>query len=116
MVFQSQVRPSTRTVFAASHVLPTAVRQETMVRARDQPCPILQLDTAGRLDAAPMIKNTGLDIATIGAYPDRAVDSISHSNVREELRSAVCHENRSLTIEAVRARMEASSVRVEAPA
>ena len=76
-LFSGEVRPSKSPVFASCHMLPTTLREKTVIGARNEPRSVLKLHAIGRVDASPVVEHRCLDKPTIRSDDDRSVDFIS---------------------------------------
>src|SRR5207247_624358 len=85
LVVHRQVWPTVTALLCTAHVFPTPVRQESMVAARDELCPILQDDPVGGLDRRPMRDDLRPGVVVILLAANCAVDLIADSHIGESL-------------------------------
>jgi hypothetical protein len=77
VVVRGEVRPSKSPVFASCHVLPTEMREKTVVGARNQSRSVLEHDAIGSFYSSPVVEYRSLDISAVTSDEDRSVDFIS---------------------------------------
>ena len=116
VVVGGEVRSSKSPVFASCHMLPTALREKTVIGARNEPRSVLEPHAISGFYSSPVIEHSCFDISPVTPDDDRSVEFISNTQVGEGLCPSVPHQNRGVAGLTVGTSMEASSVGVEAPA
>src|ERR1700733_16140141 len=77
LVIESQIGPLHRPLFRPRHVLPSPVRQEAVIGARDQLGAIFEHDPVGRLARHPVSPHLRDLVATIRTTANGPVDTVS---------------------------------------
>jgi hypothetical protein len=116
MVIRSEMSSLNGSAFISSYMFPTAVCEESVVCARDKLRSVLQAHPISLLGTTPVVKNSGLHVAAIGADPSCSVKLVSWPDFRESFCPTIGHQDWDFSIRTVRASMKASSIGVEAPA
>jgi hypothetical protein len=74
LVLRRQMRPAMAALFGSRDEFPSALSQESVIRPGNQLGAILQLDSVGRFDDAPVRKHLRDRVSTIPTLSDRAID------------------------------------------
>jgi len=113
LVVECHVWPSSPALLGPDHMLPSPISQEAVIFARDELRSVLERDSIRRPRRSPVIEHFGDCVPAGGTSTNRPVDAITRSDFDDRLRSPVGHQDRGVAAQAVRARMRASSVRVD---
>src|SRR6202012_4226306 len=104
------------TRLGSGHMLPAALGQEAVITTTDKVSAVLKGDPIGGLNRRPVRQYRGQSVPAVEALADRAVNFFPFSDLGQRLRTAVRHQDRRLTAQAINARMLAAPVGVDGPA
>src|SRR4029077_1013659 len=108
-----EMRPACSAAFGAGYEFPAALGEETVIATRYECRTVLQCCPEGRLDGAPAREHSGFHVAPIPADAPGAVDLVPDLQLVQRPRASISHEDSCVSSCAVRARMSASSIRID---
>ena len=114
-VVRRQVRAHAPRAPLGGDVLPAALREEPLLRARDERGPVGQGDPPRRLPRRPDVANPGPYVVPVPPALLRAVHDVARPDFRERDGPAVAPEDRGVRGQAVGAGVTASAVGVDGP-
>src|SRR5262245_47109668 len=95
--------------------LPSALREESMIAARDELASIGQSDSIGRLDGCPLGKHLRALVPAVLAVENRPINGLATAQIAQGLGHPVSHQDRRVPSHAVGTRMKAAPIGVHAP-
>src|SRR6202030_4649244 len=108
-----EMRPACSALLRAGHVLPTPLREKAVIPAGHERGAILQRYSECGLDGAPVREHPGFYELPIVTDAPGAVDLVPDLQLVQRTRASISHEDSCVSSCAVRARMLASSIRID---
>src|SRR5947207_10822992 len=108
-----EMRPACSALLRAGHVLPTPLREKTVIPAGHERGAILQRYSECGLDGAPVREHPGFYESPIVTDAPRAVDLVPDLQLVQRPCASISHEDSCISSYTVRARMLASAIRID---